>query len=203
MKTLFFTLSVIILGFISCSKSNSDEQPLAETKEAYIDATSKTSWHYFSLSQNKVVGTGEESEVDNQQWAARNDWDLAVNRYSIRTNSGAATSIEAKGGVYRFSTSTTFNSVTELPSDITFSPDKEVTSEGMGGTTVTVKSDATIIVFKTNEDGSMVMPPVYLQAPVYIFRTADGKDHYKVQFTQYQDENKVAGHVKFYLSQIR
>lgn len=205
MRTKIFLsalFSMAIIGFSSCSKDDSTEQPPAETKEAYINATSKTTWHYFSLAENKVVGTGEENATDNAAWAARKDWDVAVNRYLVRTNSGAATSASAQGGVYTFGGSSTFNSVTVVPDGVTFVPDKAVTSEGMGGVIKTVKSEATVIIFKKNEDGSTIMPPVYLQAPVYIFRTADGQDHYKVQFTQYQDENKVTGHVKFYSAKI-
>ncbi len=203
MRTVFLTLSVFLLALVSCSKSkNGTETPL-KTNEAYIDATSRTSWHYFSLSQNKIVGSGEESEADNKKWAARKDWDLAINRYNVRTNSGAATSVSSQGGVYIFPPQTNFLSVTSLPKGITFEADKAITSEGMGGTTTTVKSKATVILFKTNDDGSLVMPPVYLQAPVYIFRTADGKQYYKLQFTQYQNEKKVSGHVKFYSAEIK
>ncbi|MFV0397220.1 MAG: HmuY family protein [Bacteroidales bacterium] len=203
MKALFLSLSIVLLALTSCSKNDPVEEPPAVTKEAYIDATSKTTWHYFSLSENKVVGTGEETESDNQLWAARSDWDLAINRYSIRTNSGAATTVASKGGVYTFDAATVFSAVTAIPAGISFVADKAVTSEGMGGTTTMVKSAATVIVFKANDDGSLVMPPVYLQAPVYIFRTADGTEYFKVQFFQYQDENKVTGHVKFYSAQIK
>lgn len=206
MRTKIFLsalFSISLLGFTSCSKDDPTDQPPSETKEAYIGATSKTTWHYFSLSQNMVVGTGEESAADNAAWAVRTDWDIAVNRYLIRTNSGEATSASAQGGVYTFNAATAFNSVTAVPSGAAFAADKAVTSEGMGGTTTTIKSEATVILFKMNEDGSTIMPPVYLQAPVYIFRTSDGKECYKVQFTQYQDENKVAGHVKFYSAQIQ
>lgn len=205
MRTKIFLsalFSMVILGFSSCSKDDSTEQPPVESKEAYINATSKTTWHYFSLAENKVVGTGEENATDNAAWAARKDWDVAVNRYLVRTNSGAATSVSAQGGVYTFGASTTFNSVTAIPDGATFAADKAVTSEGMGGSTTVVQSVAAVILFKKNEDGSTIMPPVYLQAPVYIFRTADGTEHYKVQFTQYQDENKVTGHVKFYSAKI-
>lgn len=205
MRTKIFLsalFSMVILGFSSCSKDDSTEQPPVESKEAYINATSKTTWHYFSLAENKVVGTGEENATDNAAWAARKDWDVAVNRYLVRTNSGAATSVSAQGGVYTFGASTTFNSVTVIPDGATFAADKAVTSEGMGGSTTVVQSVAAVILFKKNEDGSTIMPPVYLQAPVYIFRTADGTEHYKVQFTQYQDENKVTGHVKFYSAKI-
>lgn len=196
--TLLLTLSAAATLFTSCSKDNSIDKPEIETKESYINATSKTTWHYFSLSGNKVVGTGEQTEADNKTWAARTDWDFAVNRYEIRTNSGEATSVKATGGVYTFGAAVTFASVNEVPANAAFAADKAVTSNGMGGAVTTVKSEASVIVFKKNDDGSMIMPPVYLQAPVYIFRTADGKGHYKVQFTQYQDENKVTGHVKFY-----
>ena len=44
---------------------------------------------------------------------------------------------------------------------------------------------------------------VYLKAPVYVFRTADGGSAYKVEFTQYQNEDKVTGHVKFRFAKIK
>lgn len=203
-KMIFSALfAVAILGFTSCSKEDKASQPPTETKETYIDATSKTTWHYFSLAENKIVGTGQENATDNQAWSARTDWDIAVNRYTLRTNSGASSSIGAQGGVHTFPAATTFGSVLSLPSDAVFVADKSVTSQGMGGATTTVvRSEAAVILFKMNDDGSTIMPPVYLQAPVYVFRTANGQDHYKVQFTQYQDENKATGHVKFYSAKI-
>lgn len=73
----------------------------------------------------------------------------------------------------------------------------------MGGTTTTVKSEATVIRFKTNADGSLVMPPVYLQAPVYLFRSADGEKTYKVLFTQYKNDESESGHVQFDWKQIK
>ena len=133
-------------------------------------------------------------------WAARTDWDLAVCRYNFRTNSGTSTSVGAKGGIY---TSTlTFDTLTKVPAGAVFEEDKVVTSSGMSGTTSVSESNATVITFQTNADGSKVMPPVYLKAPVYILRTADGASFYKVEFTQYQDENKVTGHVKFNFARI-
>ena len=174
----------------------------SETSESYIDATSRTTWNYFSLSENKVVGTGEETDADNAEWFARNDWDFAVNRYNVRTNSGDATSIGSKGGVHTMDSSVSFNSVSSVPSDADFIADVAVTSSGMSGTTTSVKSEASVILFKKNEDGSSIMPPVYLQAPVYLIRTADGNHVYKVQFTQYVDENSVTGHVMFDSAQL-
>lgn len=104
-------------------------------------------------------------------------------------------SVGAKGGVYVSSES--FDELKNVPKGATFEADDVVTSSGMSGTTSVVQSSATVITFMTNDDGSKVMPPVYLKAPVYIFRSADGKKHFKVEFTQYQNEDKVTGHVKF------
>lgn len=189
--------AVATLTFAACEKENKTS---VKAEEAYIDATSKTTWTYFSLSEGKTVGTGEENDTDNAAWAARTDWDLAVCRYNVRTNSGAATSVNAKGGVYVSDKS--FSELKSVPKDAIFSEDEVVTSTGMGGTTAVVQSIATVIEFMTNEDGSKVMPPVYLKAPVYIFRTAGGSAYYKVEFTQYQDENKVTGHVRFNFAKL-
>ena len=198
MKKSILLIAAAVLAFAACNKN---EEPFSrEAQEAYIDATSKTTWTYFSLSAGEVVGTGEENETDNAAWAARTDWDFAVCRYNVRTNSGKATSVGAKGGVY--TSSETFAALTKLPQDATFVADDVVTSRGMSGETSVVESLATVITFMTNEDGSKVMPPVYLKAPVYIFRTADGEKCYKVEFTQYQDENKVTGHVKFNFARL-
>ena len=197
-RIVLYLIAAAALAFAACNKT---EAPFSrEAKEAYIDATSKTTWTYFSLSEGAVVGTGEENETDNAAWATRADWDFAVCRYNIRTNSGKASSIGAKGGVYTSEES--FADLTKLPQDATFTADDVVTSRGMSGETSVVESLSTVITFMTNEDGSKVMPPVYLKAPVYVFRTADGEKCYKVEFTQYQDENKVTGHVKFNFARI-
>lgn len=202
MKKIALLLSLMMFALVSCEEKENNGKTVGDTKEAYIVATSSTTWHYFSFENNKVMGTGEENETDNARWFGMNNWDIAISRYSIRTNSGSATTINSLGGVYTFENGATFSSITEVPSNIVFVSDKPVTSSGHGGTKTTIKSDATVILFQKKEDGSLVMPPVYLQAPVYIFRSADGKKYYKVLFTQYQDDKSVSGHVKFDFAEI-
>jgi len=189
--------------FVSCSKDDDEtDRQAGETREVYIDASSSTVWHYYSFASEQIIGSAEESDENNAAWAARKDWDIAVRRYNIRTNSGEFTTAGALGGVATLDAATTFASVQKVPADASFVTDQAVTSTGMGGTTTIVRSEATVILFKQNEDGSLVMPPVYLQAPVYIFRTADGKSYHKVLFTQYQNEEGTTGHVKFDVAQI-
>lgn len=206
MKKVFYTQTIVlalffVLTLISCSKTPTSTQENA--KDIYIDATSKDTWKYYSFSTNKIVGSGEETIADNEKWYARKDWDIAIKKYNIRTNSGSATTIGAKGGVYTCDTSVLFDNLKELPVEPKFVEDTAITSAGMGGDITTVCSKATVIKFKTKDDGSMIMPPVYLQTPVYIFRTADGQGYFKVKFTQYQDENKVSGNVKFSSAQMK
>ena len=168
---------------------------------SYADWGGNMKLGYKFNARTDVNVTGAESEADNAAWAARTDWDMAVCRYNIRTNSGTSSSTGANGGVY---TSTlTFEGISSIPADAAFEADKLVTSSGMSGEKTVSESSATIITFKTNADGSKVMPPVYLKAPVYVFRTADGGSAYKVEFTQYQNEDKVTGHVKFRFAKIK
>lgn len=198
---VFSCLAIFSLMFSGCDKKGKEEPPAVE--QVSVEATSSTTWHYFSFASGKFIGVGEENDASNAEWAARTDWDFAVCKYSIRTNSGEASSKNAKGGVYVMSSDIAFSSVSEVPSGAVFKEDKAVTSTGMSGTVTTVKSDATVIVFKTNNDGSLVMPPVYLKAPVYIFRTADGKGHFKVEFTGYQNEGGKSGYVVFSYAELR
>jgi hypothetical protein len=190
--------------FTSCDdKTSYDDKPkVGKTKSVYIDATSNTAWHYYSLQNGQLVGSADESTDNNAVWSARQDWDIAIRRYNIRTNSGAFTTASAKGGVFAFDGNTTFESVNKVPTDALFEVDTAITSSGMGGTTTIVRSEATVIVFEKNPDGSLVMPPVYLQAPVYVFRTAGGNNYYKVQFTQYVNDTGATGHVAFDMAEI-
>ncbi|MDR0763017.1 MAG: HmuY family protein [Bacteroidales bacterium] len=199
MKTKLLFLSAVTALLISC---DNDKPKVSEPTSVYINATSSKLWHYYSLQDGKLVDSASESTENNAIWAARKDWDIAVQRYNIRTNSGEFTTASAKGGVYTFDENTTFESVEKVPSGASFVEDKAITSTGMGGTTTVVRSEATVILFKKNSDGSLIMPPVYLPAPVYIFRSADGNNYYKVGFTQYVNENAVTGHVMFDMAKI-
>lgn len=201
MKNLFLILPITLVALFSCSK---EETPtVSDPLEAYINASENATWNYYSLSTNKLVGSAKEAPTENSEWFARTDWDIAINKYNIRTNSGAATSVAAQGGVYTCGPELSFSSIEEIPQGAAFASDMAITTSAMGGDVTTIRSEATVINFKTADDGSMIMPPVYLPAPIYIFRSADGNSHYKVQFTQYLDQNKTSGHVKFLVIQIK
>lgn len=203
MKKQVLIAALAALAMTACSENkNEGGTDPSEAKTYSVEATASGTWHYFSLAQGREVGTGAENETDNAAWFARGDWDLAFNKYKIRTNSGEATTIGSKGGVIVLGAGVPFDSVAEVPSGAQFAADKAVTSSGMGGTTTTMQSEAQVITFKTNEDGSLVMPPVYLKAPVCIFRTADGSKTFKVEFTEYQNDEGKSGYIVFRAAEL-
>lgn len=201
MKKVLLLFAVVCLSFVSCS----DEDNVSITEQSAsvtLDATSKTTWHYYSLQKNKFVGSGEKS--DDAAWSARTDWDLAICRYMVRTNSGVSTTVDAKGGVFVCPETVTYDALNVIPQNSKIEADVAVTIPSYGGQMLTVnRSKATVITFKKDATGEMIMPPVYLAAPVYIFQTADGLLHYKLAFTQYLNASNESGHVKFKVAKIK
>jgi hypothetical protein len=202
MKKTIYLFGLSLITLISCTKEDDPKPKTGETKTVNIDATSKTTWHYYSFSEEKIIGSGEEDSTSNAAWFARDDWDIAVQRYFIRTNSGAATSIGSKGGVFTCDESITFASLETVPASAVFETDKAITKRSHGKTYEIILSTSQVIQFKANADGSLVMPPVYLPSPVYIYKTANGEDIYKVNFTQYTNDDGVTGHVGFEVAQL-
>ena len=192
MKKLFLLLSVAMLSFTACSDDdNNPGGDQGKTVHQYVDATAKDTWNYYSFEKQAVVGVGAENAEDNAAWAKRTDWDMAINRYQVRTNSGAATSVNAKGGLYTCEAGVTLESLTQLPAGAKFEADKAVTEPSMaGGEVTTVKSTAVVAVMEG-------MPPIWHKAPLYVIRTADGKGYVKVQFTHYKNDKGESGHVQF------
>jgi hypothetical protein len=197
---LFLTLALFLV--VSCSKEDDPQPATSETNTMNIDASSDSTWHYFSFSEQQFIGSGTEDPATNAEWFARDDWDIAVMRYFVRTNSGDATTIGSQGGVYTCEESIEFATLEEVPSGATFETDQTVTKSSHGNTYDIVLSTAQVIQFQQNPDGSLVMPPVYLQSPVYIFKSADGEETHKVNCTQYINAYGDSGHVVFESAQL-
>ncbi|MBQ9470028.1 MAG: HmuY family protein [Bacteroidales bacterium] len=166
----------------------------ATPRSGYIDAHESGKWQYYSLAENKLVGTGDAS--NDTEWFARTDWDFALNRFNIRTNSGTSNS-KPQGGIHTCGEEVTFDGLTAMPTTTNFEQDSWITSKGMGGTTTTSRSKAPSckLIMST-------MPPGYEPTKVYIVRTADGKSHYKVWFFSYQSDKGASGHLKFHMAKL-
>lgn len=113
---------VNILFFASCSRNSdvlaeefSQITPSEEAKVIInLDATSQVEWVYFSFSKGEIVNISD----------PKNDlsWDIAFNRYNVRTNSGV--SGLGKGGVFRLDEKN-FDNVSQVPTDLTYEIDIE------------------------------------------------------------------------------
>ena len=118
---LKFLAPALLAGFVaftSCSKED-DKKPEPAPKGngvkevKYLDASDQQEWVYFSFEKGVV-------EVADPQTS--NDWDLAFNRYHVRTNSG--TSGKGQGGAYK-TDKTDFDAVTVAPTAEEYKVDVE------------------------------------------------------------------------------
>lgn len=118
---LKFLAPALLAGFVaftSCSKED-DKKPEPAPKGngvkevKYLDASDQQKWVYFSFEKGVV-------EVADPQTS--NDWDLAFNRYHVRTNSG--TSGKGQGGAYK-TDKTDFDAVTVAPTAEEYKVDVE------------------------------------------------------------------------------
>lgn len=165
-----------------------------------FDATDENKWHYFSFGANNTLVSVEDVSVENgtediysdgEYYATvprydcsvpddvkvRTDWDIAICRYKVRTNSG--TSGDGTGGLYTFGDDVTVSNIGSLtinPSD--FVADVTYATSGMSD----VKYESTSTALVTWWD---TMPPVYYQSPLYLLRSGDGNKYYTVNFTEY------------------
>lgn len=209
MKKSFLLLTAVLFT-ISCTQdddspknNNNTSNQSGETKEVYIDTTvgekeASNTWHYVSAKDAKVIGTALNVNVDDEDpWAKRTDWDFAIQRAKVKTNSGSSTEVDAKGGLFTLTPEITFSEAGISHLGYTApTTDPYVWSETMsGGTLIQSKSAAVVSIMEG-------MPPKWLKSPIYVIRSADGTKQYKVEFTSYQNAEQVLGHVTFNIAEI-
>ena len=94
MKNLKFAMMALLSLLMVVTSCKKDEETPAETPDNDVTLSRKTSygndWIYYSLKDHK--------EVDSTDHLTSLTWDIAFNRYNIRTNSGL--SGNGQGGAY-------------------------------------------------------------------------------------------------------
>src|SRR5664280_3421798 len=78
MKKQVFLSAIMVVLFFACKKTDTKAPIEAQTFE--IKSTSSTVWKYFSFATNDTVTIADPS--------TSTGWDLAFQRYRIRTNGG-------------------------------------------------------------------------------------------------------------------
>lgn len=204
---LQFLVPAVMAGMMlfstSCKKDDTPDNPQAssvkEVKE--LNASSQTEWTYFSFSEGKQV------VVTNPRTS--NNWDIAFNRYNVKTNGGTS----GIGGVEVVNTgSKDFDAVTQYPG-VGYQKDEEVTTYGRpkeGQTTPTVITNSvnkaiTGTVMNPDPKGfynytppaqGSNTPHINLTKYVYVLKTTKG-EYVKLQITEYTNKKNENGYITF------
>lgn len=98
---------------LSCTREPNDTGEKQPEHKTAVISVSNDYWAYFSFEKGEIIGTGRLGfQEDDEAWRVRSDWDFAICRDMIRTNSG--TSGEGTGGIIRME-STAFSHIDHAP----------------------------------------------------------------------------------------
>ena len=169
------------LGMSMTACDDDDDDTEATTTESgvldlggYYQLARKTSygndWIYVNLAAMDTVSHTESDRYEST------DWDIAFNRYNVRTNSGK--SGVGKGGAYKTSY-TSMSQCTSVPADAEFTTDVE------GEVTKSIKISGNTADYQTEESTLNEVlaegikfagpPPTYTPSDnVYLIKDADG-----------------------------
>ena len=183
MKTRFYLTLVTIALFAACSKENNT--PI-ESQEFVVTATGSTTWKYFSFAKNDTVIVADPLNST--------EWDLAFQRYRIKTNGGKSGS--GKGSVansYKKG-QTGFDALKVVPDTATFTADDSFTiAVQQGYATYIVNPEIySWFTIELAAQGTQIVPTDF----IYIVKTNDGK-YAKVWLKSYYSATNASGHITF------
>lgn len=182
MKTKFFSLLTLIILFSACNKE--ENNPPIESRTFEINSSSSTVWKYFSFEKNDTVEIADP--------LTSNEWDLAFQRYRVKTNGG-----ESGNGMGSAANSfrkgqTGFDELTAVSDTATFTMDTSVQiAVQQGYATYIVNPELyTWFTIELAPQGTQIVPSDF----IYVVKTAVGK-YAKVWFKSYYSPTNVSGHV--------
>ena len=182
MKKIVY-LSVAIIGlFIACNKE--DTKPAIQSQTFEINSTGSTTWKYFSFAQNDTIIVSDP--------ISSADWDMAFQRYRIKTNGGKSGSgMGSAANSYQIG-QTGFDALILVSDTATFASDDSVKiAVQQGYATYIVNPELyTWFTIELAPQGTQIVPTNY----IYIVKTGTGK-YAKVWFKSYYSAADVSGHV--------
>ncbi len=179
-KYLLFLMTILMVSFfVSCSSDTDDNSttepdPNTGIVQLTIDASSYINWTYFNVSSGETV-----TPVDPEN---STEWDLAFNRFKIKTNSG--TSGIGDAGIIDLGVQE-FDSVTSVPMNYYFVDDS--ISINMGDS---LASESHFSFNKLFYDWYSMegWPPTILSRDhIYSVKNASGEGYSKLQILDYYD----------------
>ncbi len=184
MKRIIFFLFVMILLPEACTKTGTNAPVVSH--QFTVKSTSSTEWKYFSFVKNDTVAISDPM--------TSNEWDLAFQRYRIKTNGGLSGHGEGGAANSYFKVQTGFDDLITVSDTSTFVADTSVQIAVQQGYATYVVNPRlyTWFTLEFGGAGTQIVPTDY----IYIVRTATGK-FAKVWFKSYYSPANVSGYVTF------
>ena len=219
-KKLIDLLFIIVLFIINCARANKAENTdlVALKKFIYTDYLAHEAAKRNLVISNTVQSDGQIETVinaSNFDIVARYDfgtrvqsndtiWDIGFERFKISTNSGATSSIGQSAACDTLSK--TFASITNASTCSTFLADASNVQVNVGSNV----SGSQAATFGLPYTGSPVMRDWYdykigeltPSGKVYIVRSSDSFNYYKVQIRGYYNSAGTSGYITFWWKQI-
>ena len=180
-------------NFMACTDDDGDgDGPEVDDSirtRTFESADYNSGWKYFSFKKGDFV------ELTTEQATTSLEWDVAFNRYYVKTNSG--TSGKGKGGVLD-SGATTFAAVTGNVNSEFVVDDSLNIMTTMGNFTKDSYNPGIECEGSNSWAWYKYMESTwYYNHNVFVFRSADGKNCAKVIFDTYKDKLGNSGHITF------
>jgi hypothetical protein len=182
MKKNIFLSVIIIASFFACKKENPKPPIQAQTFE--INSTGSTTWKYFSFTNNDTLTVADP--------AHSNVWDLAFQRYRIKTNGGKSGSGLGSAANSYQKGQTGFDAIKIVSDTSTFAADDSISIAVQQGYASYVVNPVlyTWFTLEFATQGTQIVPSDY----TYIVKTGTGK-YAKVWIKSYYSAANVSGYV--------
>jgi len=182
MKKVFYVLTLLIGLAAGCSKENSNLPIQSQSFE--VNSTSSTTWKYFSFAKDDTIVVSDP--------LTSNEWDLAFQRYRIKTNGGMSGSGLGSAANSYLKGQIGFDALKIVPDTATFSADASVNiAVQQGYATYIINPEIyTWFTIELAAQGTQIVPSDY----IFFVKTGDGKNA-KVWFKSYYSATNASGHV--------
>lgn len=184
MKKKIFLYAIIIASFFACKKEDNHIEIQSQTFE--IIATGSTTWKYFSFATNDTVTVTDPEHS--------NAWDLAFQRYRIKTNGGKSGTGSGSAANSYEKGQTGFDLINVVSDTATFVSDDTLHIAVQQGFATYIVNPVlyTWFTLEFATQGTQIVPSDY----IYIVKTSSG-NYAKVWFKSYYSATNQSGYVTF------
>jgi hypothetical protein len=184
MKKTVLLSAIIITSFFACKKENNKIIIEAQTFE--VNSSGSTVWKYFSFANNDTVTIADPSNSTG--------WDLAFQRYRIKTNGGKSGSGSGSAANSYQKGQAGFDSLKIVSDTATFAKDDSISIAIQQGYAYYVVNPVlyTWFILEFATEGTQIVPA----DRIYIVKTGTGK-YAKIWFKSYYSPENISGYVTF------